>query len=369
MPDFSDEQYSYRTIMNRKLSMVPSDLDTREGSVLWNTLGPNSMEIANLYQLLLVIQQNQYADTADRDNLIKLARLRGLTPYPATSTIISANFYSDMTNQTPYNPASGDTFYAQNTKQVYTVTTQIADGEWRLEANVAGESGNNVSGNLIPTVAINGLAGAVFKEILIYGEDEESTEDLRARYMASLESKAYAGNKAFYREYTEAYQGVGSCRVYRAYQGAGGHVGLCITDSEYGVPTSELISAVQEYIDPSESQGEGVGVAPIDHIVTVFGVTELTINVNLNITCIEGTQWNDIKPSIQLAIENYFQELREGWADQDYIIVRASQIIARVLNVSSVLDVTYCAINGSTANIQLQDSQIPKLGTLDGSVL
>ena len=369
MPDFSDEQYSYRTIMNRKLSMVPSDLDTREGSVLWNTLGPNSMEIANLYQLLLVIQQNQYADTADRDNLIKLARLRGLTPYPATSTIISANFYSDMTTQTPYNPASGDTFYAQNTKQVYTVTTQIADGEWRLEANVAGESGNNVSGNLIPTVAINGLAGAVFKEILIYGEDEESTEDLRARYMASLESKAYAGNKAFYREYTEAYQGVGSCRVYRAYQGVGGHVGLCITDSEYGVPTSELISAVQEYIDPSESQGEGVGVAPIDHIVTVFGVTELTINVNLNITCIEGTKWNDIKPSIRLAIENYFQELREGWADQDYIIVRASQIIARVLNVSSVLDVTYCAINGSTANIQLQDSQIPKLGTLDGSVL
>lgn len=369
MPDFSSEEYSYRTIMNRKLSMVPSDLDTREGSVLWNTLGPNSMEISNLYQLLLANQQNQYPDTADRDNLIRLARLRGLTPYPATSTIISANFYSDMTTKTPYNPASGDTFYAQDTRNVYTVTTQISDGEWRLEANVPGESGNDVSGNLIPTVAINGLAGAVFKQILIYGEDEESTEDLRQRYMDSLESKSYAGNKAFYREYTEAYQGVGSCRVYRAYGGQGGHVGLCITDSEYGVPTSELVQAVQKYIDPSESQGEGVGVAPIDHIVTVFGVTTQTINVNLNITCVEGTQWTDLKPTIQLVIEKYFKELAQGWADEPYIIVRASQIIARVLDVSSVLDVTYCAINGSTANIQLQDSQIPALGTLDGSII
>lgn len=368
MPDYSNEQYSYKTIMNRKLSMVPSDLDTREGSVLWNTLAPNSMEIANLYQLLLAVQQNQYADTADRASLIKLAKLRGLAPYSATPAIISANFYSNMSTKTPYNPTSGDTFYAQNTKQVYTVTTQISDGEWRLEANVTGTGSNGVSGNLIPTVAINGLAGAVVKEILIYGEDEESTEDFRARYMASLESKAYSGNKAFYREYTEGYAGVGSCRVYRAYGGQGGHVGLCITNSEYGTPSDELISAVQEYIDPSENQGEGVGMAPIDHIVTVFGATSVPINVNLNLICIEGTKWDDIKSSVQIVIEKYFAELREAWADQQFVIVRASQVMARVLNVSTVVDVTTCTINGSTANIQLEDTRIPTLGTLDGSI-
>lgn len=369
MPDFSNDEYSYERIMQRKLSMIPKGLDTREGSVIWNAIAPNSMEIANLYQLMKVNQQNQYPDTADRENLIRLAKLRGLTPYPATSTVISANFYADMANKTPYNPTSGDTFYAQDTSLVYTVTTQISDGEWRLEANEPGESGNNVSGNLIPTVAIKGFSGAVFKEILIYGEDEESTEDLRQRYMDSLESKAYAGNKAFYREYTERYPGVGSCRVYRAYQGLGGHVGLCITDSEYGVPSGELIGKVQEYIDPSESQGDGVGVAPIDHIVTVFAVEAVPINVNLNITCIEGTQWENIKPTIQLVIEKYFKELAQAWADEDFIIVRASQIIARVLDVSSVIDVTYCAINGSTANIQLLDNQIAELGTLDGSIV
>lgn len=348
--------------------MIPDDLDTREGSVIWNTLAPNSMEIANLYKLMLINQSNQYPDTADRENLIRLAKLRGLTPYPATSTVISANFYSDMETKAPFNPTSGDTFYVQNTSLVYVVTTQISDGEWRLEAKVTGESGNEATGNLIPTVSLRGFAGAVVKEILIYGEDEESTESLRERYMLSLESKAYAGNKAFYREYTEGYPGVGACRVYRAYQGLGGHVGLCISDSEYGVPTPELISQVQEYIDPSESQGEGVGVAPIDHIVTVFAVTGVPINVSLTLVCVDGSNWETVKDSVQSTIEAYFKELSSEWADVDSIIVRTSQIIARVLDVSSILDVTSCTINGSTANVQLMDTQIPVLGTLEGTV-
>lgn len=369
MPDFSSEEYTFNRIMQRKLSMIPKGLDTREGSVLWNTLAPNSMEIANLYELMRINQQNQYPDTADRPNLIRLAKLRGLTPYPATPTVISAKFYSNIALETPYNPTSGDTYYAQDTLQVYTVTTQISDGEWRLEANVPGENGNTVSGNLIPTVSTRGFAGAIFKEILIYGEDEESTESLRQRYMESLNSKAYAGNKAFYRDYTEGYPGVGSCRVYRAYQGVGGHVGLCITDSEYGVPSEDLVEQVQDYIDPSQSQGEGIGVAPIDHIVTVFAVEAVPINVNLNLTCIEGTKWEEIKPSVQIVIEKYFKELAESWADESFVIVRSSQIVSRVLDVSAVIDVTYCAINGSTANIQLQDNQIAELGTLDGSVL
>ena len=70
-----------------------------------------------------------------------------------------------------------------------------------------------------------------------------------------------------------------------------------------------------------------------------------------------------------MVIEKYFKELAQAWADEDFIIVRASQIIARVLDVSSVIDVTYCAINGSTANIQLLDNQIAELGTLDGSIV
>ena len=41
--------------------------------------------------------------------------------------------------------------------------------------------------------------------------------------------------------------------------------------SEFKPPTEEFIQQVQTKIDPTQNNGEGLGIAPIGHIVTVEG--------------------------------------------------------------------------------------------------
>lgn len=64
----------------------------------------------------------------------------------------------------------------------------------------AGIIGNAYFGTLIPIDYVSGLASATLEDILIPGEDEEDDDTLRARYMESLNSTAFGGNIAQYKE-------------------------------------------------------------------------------------------------------------------------------------------------------------------------
>ena len=51
----------------------------------------------------------------------------------------------------------------------------------------------------------------------------------------------------------------------------GGTVKLTIIASDFTAPSTELIRQVQTAIDPEQNHGEGMGLAPIGHTVTVTG--------------------------------------------------------------------------------------------------
>lgn len=95
-------------------------------------------------------------------------------------------------------------------------------------------------------------------------------ERFRRRYFDSLNSQAFGGNIADYREKVNGISGVGGVKVYPAWNG-GGTVKLVIIGSDYGVPSDELIRAVKDTIDPEVDAGKGYGLAPIGHVVTVEG--------------------------------------------------------------------------------------------------
>ncbi|MGI6318487.1 MAG: baseplate J/gp47 family protein [Dethiobacteria bacterium] len=52
---------------------------------------------------------------------------------------------------------------------------------------------------------------------------------------------------------------------------------------------------VQTAVDPEQNQGQGYGIAPIGHVVTVVGVEEVEINVEPQITLQTGYTWEDVK--------------------------------------------------------------------------
>ena len=366
MPQYNN-QYSYETLQKLKLSMIPDTLDKREGSVLWNTISANSYALAIAFAQMGINQSNMYPDTASRKYLIRHCVQRGITPRPATYAKIKGEFFTSVITKTPFNPNIGTRFQVMNTDVIYTVTAQIGNGVFELTCETPGIIGNITYGTLVPIEEIQALGGASIVGIIDSGEDEEDTESLRERYMDSLKAQSFAGNKSAYRETCLAIDNVGACKVYRAYEGRAGHVGLCILDSELGVPESDLIAKVQEVVDPTQD-GEGLGTAPIDHICHVFAATELPIGITLEVSVVNDTTWENLVPSIESAISDYFKDLIKSWDTTDSLIIRSSQITARLLDIPNILDVSQCQINGSNANLQLESSQIPKIGDISGAI-
>ena len=77
------EGITYEALLNRMLEnalSVNSNLDTREGSIVWYGNAPAAVELQNLYIALDTVLNETFADTASRDYLILRASERGYHP-------------------------------------------------------------------------------------------------------------------------------------------------------------------------------------------------------------------------------------------------------------------------------------------------
>jgi len=345
---------TYEEILQRMLDRVPNNIDKREGSIIFNALAPAAVELTQMYIEVQRILNEGFADTASRPYLIKRAAERGITPEPATAAVVKGEFNIDV--------PIGSRFSLDDLN--YVVVEKISKGVFKLQCETIGSKPNSYLGTLIPIDYIDGLTNAEVTEILIPGEDEEETEVFRERYFQSFDPQSYGGNIADYKQKTKSIPGVGSVKVYPVWNG-GGTVKLVIIDSEYQKPSSELVDQVQTLIDPVQNQGQGLGIAPIGHVVTVEGVKERVVNISTNITYQQGWQWEDIKPYIEEAIDEYFLELIKEWEDVD-IIIRISQIETRILGIEGVIDVGNTEINGIAENLVLESDEIPVRGEISG---
>ena len=352
------EHVTFEDILQRMLDRVPSNMDKREGSVIYDAIAPAAVELQNMYIELDVMLKEVFADTASREYLVRRALERGLTPYKATYAILKM-----ITTPNTVDVSIGSRFSLNNLN--YLVIEKIKDGEYKIQCEQEGEQGNNLYGDLIPIDYIDGLEICKVTGVLIPGEDEEDTEVFRTRYFNSFDSQAFGGNIADYREKTNGIEGVGGCKVTPTWYG-GGTVKLTIIDSSFNKPSAELIQKVQEIIDPVQNQGEGVGLAPIGHVVTVVGVEEVEINIETTITYASGYNIDTAIKALKTAVENYFLTLRKSWQEESQLIVRISQIEYAILNCAEVVDIENTKINGSTKNIALKEYQIPRLGDING---
>ena len=393
------EEQTYEVILQRMLDRVSDKLDKREGSVIWDTHSPTAIELQILYLQLDALLKEAYGDTASREYLVRRCAEHGITPYAASAAVLRGEF-------TPTNvDVLGKRFNLQDLN--YVVTEKIADGVYKVECESAGIAGNQYLGKITPIEYVAGLETAQLTEVLIPGEDAEDTEDLRERYLNSFNEKAFGGNVQDYLEKTNAIPGVGCTKVTRVWNGdirpadmiptanvktwyesiigaldqeiafwlsnvymaaaekkltTGGTVLLTILNSDYGIASDSLIQTVQDTIDPSENAGEGYGLAPIGHVVSVKSAKEITVTLKAEITFDAGYSWSNLQNSIDTAVQDYLLELRKGWADASYLVVRISQIEARLLSIKGIVDIENTKINGSTNNLVLGEYEVPVFG-------
>lgn len=395
-----EEELQDDYILNRMLDRVSDKLDKRESSLIWDTASSTSNELVILYIELETLIQNSYGDTAAREFLILLAKDRGLTPEPATNAILKGEF-------TPTNiDVTGQRFNIGEMN--YVVTEQIAPGQYQVQCESTGVIGNQYLGDMIPMEYIDGLQTASLTEILIPGEDDEETEVFRQRYFDSFNEQTFGGNRADYLAKVRSIDGVGDLKLTRVWNGdikpaemipsaavttwynsvigtvnaevaawlsavymasyekklvVGGTVLLTVVNSlNYGECSTTLLDSIQEIIDPTANAGEGYGLAPIGHVVSVKSANAVKTYVTTTVTFDEGYSWNNLKTAITEAVDAYLLELRKAWADGTYTIVRISQIETRILAIKGVLDVTNTKINGSTSNLTLGKYDVPVIG-------
>ena len=397
------ENTTYETIRDRMLARVPDRFDKREGSVIWDTHSPAAIELQILYLELDNILKEAYGDSASREYLILRCRERGIAPRQATHAVLKGVFVpADI-------EVSGQRFNIGDRN--YVVTERIADGEYRVRCESPGRVGNQYLGNMIPVEYIQGLQTAELTELLIPGEDEEETEELRSRYFDSFDDHAFGGNRTDYLEKTNAIPGVGRTKVTRVWNTdispaemipkesverwydstketlsgevrdwlnsvfraakekkltTGGTVLLTIINSEFGAASETLVQKVQTAMDPEVNAGEGYGLAPMGHVVKVESAKERKVTVKASLIFEPGYGWNNLQGLLEEAVSDYLLELRKEWADASYLVVRISQIDTRLLNVQGVLDVQNTSINGVMSNLSLEKYEIQVLGGVSG---
>lgn len=349
------ENVTYEDILKRMLDQVPADMDKREGSIIYDALAPAAVEMQLMYIELYAALNELFADTASRDYLIKRAAERGLTPKAATYAVLKGEFNQDI--------PLGSRFSLETLN--YVAVERIAQGQYKMQCETIGTDGNTLFGTLIPIEYIQGLNRAELTELLIPGEDEEETERFRRRYFDSLNSQAFGGNIADYREKVNGISGVGGVKVYPAWNG-GGTVKLVIINSTYGIPSNELIKTVKDTVDPEPNTGAGYGLAPIGHMVTVEGAAEEKVSISSTIVYQTDYSFERCKEDIFQAIDTYLHELNMTWQDDSQTIVRVSRIEGRFLDIEGIMDTYDTKINGKSGNYVLPSSSIAVRGDVVG---
>lgn len=378
------QQYTYEYLMELALSLVPDDRDKRQGSVIYDALAPFCQLLAAGALELKSYYTQTYAVTATGEDLDNRVAEQGISRYAATNAVKKIAFADEQGNPVVV-PIGARFSTVSNTSPInYMVTAPyieegvVIPGTYEATCEEAGIIGNEYSGSMINITFIQGLASAELSTTIIPARDEESDDDLRERYFEALNQKSFGGNIADYRTEVEAISGVGAVQVYPTWNG-GGTVKLSIVDPTYSPCTDEFIAKVQTIIDPhtgTAQGGEGLGLAPIGHKVTVVTPEEKTIDISAVITLKRGYTEGQVDTAVKEALAAYIHSLRTAWADSndlnsyscDVYVARVTAAIIAVEGIANVYDVK---LNGGAQDVVLTQSgevqQLPKLGevTLD----
>lgn len=335
------------------------DLDTREGSILFNALAPAALELAIMYTELDNAIKESFVNTASREYILIACEQMGMdiSIFDASNGIHKGVFDVEVPLGSRWNCELYN----------YTVTEYIGldNNEYhtyRMECETLGSSPNNQTGDLTAITDIpNDLTIARVVECLVEGENETSDEDIKTAYYEYINSTVSDGNVNQYKRWCSEYEGIGNSKIFPLWNGANTVKVSILTTSNRAASTEPggLVERFQEYLDPGIT-GMGDGVAPIGAFVTVTTATEVPINISATITMKSGYTNTD---GIATALGNFFRGIAYEKTQVAYMTIGAT-----ILSVEGVESVNDLLVNGGTADITVTGEQIPVLGTVNWTV-
>lgn len=357
--------------LNLMLDNVSNDIDKREGSIIYDALAPAAMVSAQQSLSLANILRETYIKTAQGEFLDYRAVEHGTSRYAATNAEVKARFNDDDGN--PVNVEVGDRFASIAESPIfYTVVKANNDGTAEMQAEEAGTSANSYIGQVLPVTPNDNLAWAEITEIIAPARDAETDDHLRERILKSDAWLAYGGNMADYLDMIHKISEVGAAQIYPVWAGAG-TVKLVIVNNDLMPASPDLVKKVKNIIDPEDNEAQGVGLAPIDHRVTVVAPAVLKVDVSIQLKLTDQANKAAVEKGIKDMLNKLFSELRKDWDTINATVGRGyslsiyrSRILSKTMLIDGVADSHLPQLNGEDKDIHLvfsnEVSQLPILG-------
>jgi uncharacterized phage protein gp47/JayE len=363
---------TFSKILTDMMSYVSVELNKRDGSLIKTSLSAAAWAIEGIYLELANIQKQGFALFATGKYLDYKAAEAGLTRKPATPAVRYARFNIA--------PPIGSRFQISGiAENVYYYLSEAAtnspDAEYpdtpyigQVTCEQPGTIGNDYTGNLICVDFLAGLTSAKLLNIAIAGENQETDDSLRARYVAAVSQPEFAGNIAAYRSFLLAQSGVGAVQVYPTWDGAG--TVLCsVVDSEYLPISQEQITVLQKLVCPPEAGQEdpsanGYGMAPIGAAVMITTATSVNVSVTADVKIKASSQRTigEIQTDAESIISEYILSLCSEWGTMgafNYatysITIYLNRVLGMINNIDGVEVANNVKINGNSIDLVLTE--------------
>lgn len=279
--------------------------------------------IEGLYQKLAWLYRQIFPDTADEEELIHSAGLRGVLrkdAVAATDTVAlkGKQGVELLLGATLTHVTSGEVFAARSSTKIGTDgTAQVL-----VQAQTVGAALNGLTGSLILTSPPLGMdSTATFVGKTTGGEDQEAVEALLARYLDIIQSPPAGGAAYDYRRWALEVEGVADALVIPGRRG-GGTVDIVITGTA-GAPSAEVIANCLAHIQNQCS---------VFADVWVYAPTIRTVGASAKIELATGFTLTAVQAAAQVAYNILLGSLKPGES------LKRSQIEAMINNLAGVVD-------------------------------
>jgi uncharacterized phage protein gp47/JayE len=340
-------------IKNRMINNIPSDIDSSEGSLIYDAISPASMELDQAYIKLDQALDMVFAQSAATNGYSAQLELRcgefGVIRKIGTLAIGQVTFSGIDTTVIP----QGTVIQTPGGLQYETIASAtISAGLATVNIQSVNIGLNyDVPSNTIiqiPTT-ISGITGVINISPTLGGTDNETDIDLLQRLLTQVQTPATSGNVAHYVQWAMQVNGIGLAQVFPLWNGPG-TVKVCAVDSNMQPISSTLLINLSNYIESRR---------PIGALVTYESAIAVPINISVNVVRDTAYTQEQILTALTTSIINYLKGI---YSKQNYVsyAVIGSLIVAT----PGVIDYNALTVNGGTVNVAITSEQVATKGTI-----
>lgn len=366
-PDFLSG-HSVDEVYAAMREVLPSDIDSSEGSHVWNFLRPTALVAAELYEATLPqVIMTIFPEWSAGPFLDAHAKARGMSRYPATA----ATGEVTVTGAPGLVIAAGVRFSTAGTDAgpaIEYVTTEDATLPAGGSATIPiictepGTKGNTGAGTIILVADGNtSITSVTNTSATTGGTDTETDDSLRQRILDYDQDRgtSYVGTYADYVRWAkEADPDVG---VVTVTTGSPNVVKLYITDKDGSPASDELLENVHEYIaSPGDPYKR---LLPINASLWVGKPDDFSVEVYADVLMAEGATLEGIKTAFLASLQTYLaQAMTAG-------VIRQTQVGAILSGIEGVRDYDNLAINRAgyspASTIEVSETDLPTISADD----